>query len=98
MDPQEYILVSHLCTQYAIEQSFLYSLKDNGLIVVTTIDRVDYLHQDELGPLEKMIRINRDLHVDADALGIIAGLLQQIEDLQNELNTMRNHLALYEGE
>lgn len=97
MDLQEYVLVSRLCTHYAVEQSFFYSLKDNGLIAVTTIDSIDYLHQDELGLFEKVIRISRDLHVDADALDIIVGLLRQIETLQQELNSVRNHLALYEG-
>ena len=54
MDLQEYVLVSRLCTHYAIELSFFYSLKDNGLIMVTTIDSIDYLHQDELGLFEKI--------------------------------------------
>lgn len=97
MAPQEYILVSRLCTHYAVEQSFFYSLKDNGLIAVTTIDSLDYLHQDELGLFEKVVRINRDLHMDVEALDIIVGLLRRIEALQGELNTARNHLALYEG-
>jgi len=97
MDLQEYVLVSRLCTHYAIELSFFYSLKDNGLIMVTTIDSIDYLHQDELGLFEKIVRLNRDLQVDADALDVIVGLLRQVETLQQELNSLRNHLALYEG-
>jgi hypothetical protein len=97
MDTQEYVLVSRLCTHYAIEQSFFYRLRDNGLIEVRTIDRDDYLHQDHLRLFEKILRINRDLHVDADALDIIVGLLQRVETLQHELDTVRNHLALYEG-
>ena len=97
MDTQEYVLVSRLCTHYSIDHSFFYSLKDNGLVEVITIGSDDYLHQDHIALLEKIVRINQDLHVDADAMDIIVSLLQRIESLQQELGTVRNHLLLYEG-
>lgn len=96
MNNSEYILVSHLCTHYAVEQSLLYDLQDNGLLEITTIKSEDFLHQDCISTFEKILRIRNELKVNIEQMDLIINLLDKIEVLQNELNLVKNRLMIYE--
>lgn len=96
MNREAYILISQLCTHYSVEQSFFYSLDDNGLIEIITIESLPYLHRDEIPGLEKIIRIAQDLDLDMAGIDVVLNLLHKIETLQTELRLVRNKLSRYE--
>ncbi|RXP59486.1 MerR family transcriptional regulator [Lutibacter sp. HS1-25] len=96
MDATNYISLTQLCEHYQVEFSFFNQLHEVGLIKVTTIKQTLYLHQDTLNDLEKMIRIHQDLNINIEGIDAVFNLLQKMENLQRELNSLQNRLKLYE--
>lgn len=98
MEIKDFIPVIQLCSHYKVEISFLNELHEVGLIEIVTIERTSYLHQDKINDVEKMIRIHHELKVNTEGIDVVFNLLQKVDDLQNELNTIRDRLRLYENE
>lgn len=96
MSNESYILVSSLCRHYAVEQSLLYSLRDHELLEITTIESDDYLHHEHLAHFERLMRINKDLHLDPESMDVVVGLLEKIENLQHKLAEVQSRLGIYE--
>ena len=98
METKDFIPVLQLCSHYKVEVSFFDELNDVGLIEITTIKQISYLHQDKISDVEKMIRIHHELNVNTEGIDVVFNLLQKVGELQNELNTVRNRLRLYEND
>lgn len=96
MSIEYYIPLTKLCTHYKIEMSFFNSLDEFGLVEITTIEKTQYIHQNNINNLEKMIRIHNELDVNMEGIDIVFNLLQKIEKLQNELNSVKSKLESYE--
>jgi hypothetical protein len=97
MTTQKLILVEKLCTTYDIEISFINELKNTGLLEVQTIEQTEYIHQDRLANLEKIIRLHQDLNINMEGIDVILNLLQKVEALQNEVNRLKNKQFLFES-
>jgi hypothetical protein len=98
MEPKNYIPVGLLCSHYKVEVSFFNELYDVGLIEIVTIEQTQYLHQDKISDIEKMIRMHRELNVNIEGIDVIFNLLQKVNDLQSKLNATQNRLLLYEND
>ena len=98
MEVKDFIPVIQLCEHYCVEISFFKKLREFGLIEITSIEKTLYLHQDNLGEVEKIIRIHRELNVNIEGIDVVLNLLQKVNDLQNELNKVQNRLRLYEND
>ena len=68
-----------------IEPSFIYRLREFGIVNLFKIADQDYLLRDELADLEKMIRLHDELEINLEGLHAIKGLLEQIAILKIEL-------------
>lgn len=97
MSQEKFIPLHKLCELYKIEMSFFSSLNEIGLIQITTIEQSHCIHQDKINDIEKMIRMHRDLNINMEGIDIAFNLLQKINDLENELNSMKNRLRFYEN-
>ena len=98
MEEKDFIPVIQLCSHYEVEVSFFNELSEVGLIDITTIEQTSCLHQDKIIDVEKMIRIHNELNVNIEGIDVVFNLLQKVDDLQSELNTVQNRLRLYENE
>lgn len=98
METKSLIPVIQLCSHYEVKVSFFNELNEVGLIEITTIKQVSYLHQDKISDLEKMIRIHHELKVNTEGIDIVFNLLRKVDDLQDELTTIQNRLRLYEND
>lgn len=98
MELKEFIPVVQLCEHYRVEISFFNELHEEGLISITTLEKVSYLHQDKISDVEKMIRIHRELNINTEGIDAVFNLLQKIDSLQDELNKLHNRLRLYEND
>ena len=98
MNTENFILLNQLCTHYKVEMSFFSNLNEIGLIEITTIEQSQYIHHDKINDIEKMIRMYYELDVNIEGIDIVFNLLQKIDDLQNELISVKNRLGLYENE
>lgn len=96
MENEEMIRIELICTGYNVEPSFIDSLQDFGLIEIRTVDENKFLDATKIDDLEKMIRLHYDLDINLEGIETIFHLLHQIEQLQENLNEMRNRLMRYE--
>ncbi len=97
MENEELILIEKFCIHHNVEFAFIRTLTQFGLLEVTTIEEADYLHKAQIKELEKMIRLHYDLDINVEGIQAISHLLQRIDNLQDEIITLKNRLAIYEG-
>lgn len=95
---QHIISTETLCFHYNIEISFLDALNRMGLIHVEIIEQKEFLHKDQIGDLERIIRLHNELDINLEGIDIVFNLLEKERALRNELNTLKNRLRLYEIE
>jgi hypothetical protein len=72
-------------------------LHDNGLIEIFEIEESVFIQEDNLPEIEKMIRLHYDLDINIEGIEAIIHLLRRIEDLQDEIVSLKNKLRMYES-
>lgn len=97
MNTENLIPLNQLSSHYQVEFSFFNELNEIGLIEINTIEQSQYVHVDSLKEIEKIIRIHHELDINIEGIDVVFNLLNKIEDLQNEINSVRNKLSLYEN-
>jgi hypothetical protein len=97
MSIENFIPLETLCTHYNVELSFFSNLNEIGLIEIQTVEQLQYVHQDSIYEIEKMIRMHQDLEVNLEGIDVVFNLLQKIDSLKQELVDVRNRLRLYEN-
>jgi chaperone modulatory protein CbpM len=96
MPTGDMITIRQYCIHYNIEITFIRSLHEAGLISMTTIDKEHYLDYDQLGDLEKFIRMYHDLEINMEGIEAISHILKKMELMQQEIMSLRNKLSVYE--
>lgn len=96
MKSGHHITANEFCTGHNIEMAFLYSLDKNGLITLEKAEESIYIIEDQLPNLERIVRLYYDLGINLEGIETIINLLERAEELQNEINMLRNRLRLYE--
>ena len=97
MSTENFIPLNTLCVHYKVTLSFFYNLNDNGLIEILEIEENQYIHQDNLHEIEKIIRMHQDLNVNIEGIDVVLNLLKKIDSLKTELQTVRRRLTIYEN-
>ena len=97
MNIEQLIPVQKICTCYEVEVSFINGLSDIGLVEISTIEAVGYIHEDQIGNIEKMIRLHHELDVNLEGIDVVFNLLSKLNAVQSELNAARSRLRMYEG-
>lgn len=94
---KEYLIaINEFCSSHKIEFSFITSLQKNGLIEITTIEETEYIDQDQLPRLEKIVSFYYELGINLEGIETITHLLQKINLMQDEINLLRHRLRFYE--
>jgi hypothetical protein len=96
MNIDDFVLLNEICIHYQTEVSFINELGEIGLIQITVIEEKNYVHQDQIRNIEKMIRMHHDLDVNIEGIDAVFNLLQKIDVLQEELKETKNRLKRYE--
>src|SRR3970040_1514006 len=97
MSTENFIPLETLCSHYNVELSFFSNLNEIGLIEIQTVEQMQYVHQDSIYEIEKMIRMHQELEVNLEGIDVVFNLLQKIDTLKKELTAVRNRLRLYEN-
>lgn len=93
-----YISTKTVCSQYNIELSFIDDLDRMGLIKIEIIEQNQFIHQDHIGNLEKIITLHKELNINLEGIDVVLNLLEKETLLKKELNSLKNRLRLYEGD
>ena len=96
MQTENLIALSEFCISHNIEVSFISSLRQTGLVEITTIKGIGFIDADQLQQLEKFIRFHYELDINLEGIETITHLLQRIKSLQDEIIALKNRLCLYE--
>jgi hypothetical protein len=95
MEEKKLIPASEFCVHHRVEISFIHSLQEYGLVEIISEEGNDYLDEEKLNDLEKVIRLHNELHVNMEGIDVILHLLEQLEATQKELNILKNQLKFY---
>lgn len=90
------IIVSEYCQKSHIDPSFIGLLESEGLINIRRVEGIRYLLSSQLRDLERYSRMYYDLSINIEGIDAIHHLLKRMESLQDQLNTLRTRLRLYE--
>jgi chaperone modulatory protein CbpM len=96
MQTEYLIAVDEFCAIHNIEMSFISSLKQTGLIDITTIKKTGFIDANQLDRLEKFVRFYYELDINVEGIETITHLLQRISYMQEEIIGLKNRLRLYE--
>ena len=92
----KFISIREFCDCYHIETSFVASLREYGLVQITTIDKDEFIETAQVRDLEKMMRLYYDLDINIEGIDAIRHLLNKVSQLQDHIRILENRLRLYE--
>ncbi len=81
------------CQKYTIDQTFVLSLADYGLIELVLVEERQCIPFHQLPTVEKFSNLHYDLNINLDGLDVISHLLQRIEAMQEEIRQLKSELA-----
>lgn len=90
------ISTDEFCVHHKIEFSFIRNLCEFGLLKTVTIEKTEFIAEDQLEKLERMLRLHNELDINLEGIDTIDNLLQKQRDLQTEVISLKNRLRLYE--
>lgn len=94
----ELIIVSEYCHKCHIEPSFIDMLQEGGLIEVRTEAGERYLLLSQLPDVERYSRMYYDLSINMEGIDAIHHILERMEGMRKEINSLRSRLLLYRRE
>ncbi len=98
MQTETMIPAKEFCTHHHVELSFIYALRESGLIETVIIEEQVFLPLDQLGHIEKLVRLHYEMDINLEGIETIAHLLERIETMQLQMLQLGNKLNMYENQ
>ena len=95
---EEMIPANEFCTHHNIELSFIYALKESGLIEITNIEEKIFVPLSQLRHLEKLVRLYYEMDINLEGIETISHLLERMNDLQQQVVLLNNRLKMYDDD
>jgi len=90
----ELIIIREYCIQSHLDPEFILQLEDEGLIEISIIDNERYIDLSQLSSLERYARLYYDLSINVEGISVIQNLLDRVNDMQNEMQSLRQKIRL----
>jgi len=97
MEMTKYISITTFCQYHGIESNLLFTFQEMGLLEIVEEESEHYLEEEKLAQLERMIRLYKDLELSPQGVEVVIGLLDKIQDLQEENRSLRKKLGKWGG-
>ncbi len=91
------LLYSECLRIYEIEESFIESLRDVGLIQVIDQDDDRFIEYDDLSDLEQFIRWHYEMDINVEGIDALRHMLQRVRSLQSEIERLGSELRFYKS-
>ena len=98
MQTEEMIAVEEFCIHYNIEQSFVCTLHESGLIEIINREEKIFVPLSQVGHLEKMMRLHYEMGINPEGIETITYLLERMNEMQRQIVYLTNRLRMYEDE
>lgn len=94
---QELFAITTFCSVHNIEQSFISSLIDEGLISITIENEDLFIGEEQLHDLELYTRLHHEMGINPAGIDAIRHLIDKIRNMQSEVNSLKVRLQRYES-
>lgn len=91
---RDLIAITEYCIKYDIEPSFINSLEESGIIILTDIDQERFIHIEQLPEMDRYIHFHYDLHINIEGIDAIRHLLDKVSSMQDEIRQLKKQLAI----
>lgn len=91
------ISVDEFCVYHNVAYTFIEHLQDAGLVEVTVVNQTTCIPLDDIRKIERLARLHAQLQINEAGVVAIDGLLQKVENMQQEIALLRSRLSLYEA-
>lgn len=98
MQTEEMIPADEFCIHHNIELSFIYSLKESGLIEMSSVEEKIFVPVSQLNQLERLVRLYYEMDINLEGIETITYLLERMNDMQQQIILLNNRLRIYESE
>lgn len=88
------IAITEYCIKYEIEPSFIDSLEESGILILTNIEQERFVHIEQLPEIERYIHFHYDLQINMEGIDAIRHLLDKVTTLQQEIQQLKRQLAV----
>lgn len=92
----ERITISDYCNHYKIETTFIDILDEMGIIQFENRNNEKFLDIEKLHDLDRCRQLYYELHINPEGIDAILNLLQKQQELQNQIQDLKNRLRLHE--
>lgn len=96
MADQEIIPLETYCSYYQVEMEFVQTLEEYGLISIRYEEAKGFIQQEDVARLERFSRLHYDLNINVPGIDALQHLLEKISALEEEMESLRNRLNIYE--
>lgn len=91
------LLYSECLRIYEVEESFIESLQEVGLIHVIDQEEERFIEYDDLSDLEQFIRWHYEMDINVEGIDALRHMLERVKSLQSEVDQLRNELRFYKS-
>ncbi|MDD2314544.1 MAG: chaperone modulator CbpM [Proteiniphilum sp.] len=91
------LLYSECLRIYEVEESFIDSLHEVGLIRVVDLDEERFIEYDDLPDLEQFIRWHYEMDINVEGIDALRHMLEKVRSLQSEITQLRHELQFYKS-
>ena len=97
MASAHFISIREVIHHYGAEESFLQTLHDYGLLRIEEHEAEGAcIPEESLPDAERYLRLHYDLGINTEGIDAIRSLLERMEEMRHEVQTLRRRLARYE--
>mgnify|MGYP002410071704 CR=1 FL=1 len=92
------MLYSECVRIYNVDESFIDSLEDSGLLHISTDEDNDRVIEDEdVAELEQFMRWYYDLNINIEGIEALHHMLDRVKSMQEEIEQLQNEIKFYKS-
>ena len=91
------LLYSECLRIYEVDESFIESLHEVGLIHVVVNEQERFIEFDDLSDLEQYIRWYYEMNINVEGIDALRNMIERVKSLQSEVDKLRNELQFYKS-
>jgi hypothetical protein len=93
-----YIAVEEFCNHHGVEVMLIREFADFGLIQLSVQENKEFVPDEEVSRLERMLRLFQELEVNKEGIDIILHMREELKQLRRETGFLRYRLRQLEEE
>jgi chaperone modulatory protein CbpM len=94
----KYIAVEEFCTHHGVEVMLVRAFADFGLVRLMVEENREFVPDEEVPRLERMLRLSQELEVNLEGIDIILHMREELKQLRREADHLRYRLRQLEAE